>query len=162
MNIQGNSLTVKYEHFENASELPESDQKLLEAAFTACDLAYAPYSGFHVGCAIQLADGDVIIGNNQENKAYPSGLCAERTALFYAGALGKGKDIRKIAVRGRSNQKLVDVPVTPCGACRQVMLEYEQLAGVPIEVLMQGETGKILKIKGIVPSLLPFGFDLEF
>lgn len=155
-------LHIPYEQFDHASELPLEDQQLLQTALEACDKAYAQYSGFHVGCAVQLADGEVIVANNQENKAYPSGLCAERVALFYAGAQQKGTQVRKIVIRGRSTTKPVNVPVTPCGACRQVMLEYEQMAGQPFEVIMQGETGKILKLKGVAQCLLPFGFDIEF
>ena len=106
-----------------------------------------------------LDDGEIILGNNQENKAFPSGTCAERTALFFAGSLGK---IRKIAVSAKSLTKPVNVPVTPCGACRQVMLEYEQMAGIPFIVLMQGETGPVLRVEGVASSLLPFGFDVDF
>ena len=135
---------------------------MLEQAAQATDHSYAPFSGFLVGCAVELADGEVVLGNNQENKAYPSGMCAERTALYYIGSMGKGDQIRKIAIRGFSQSRLVSQPVTPCGACRQALLEYEQLAGQPIVVIMQGQEGSILRVEGIDGGLLPFGFKIEF
>lgn len=160
--MDGNSINIPFQQFASPSELSAEEQQLLELAWAACDHAYAPYSGFHVGCAVLLANGEVVTANNQENKAFPSGLCAERVALFNVGAQSKGEMIRKIAIRGRSNSKPVEVPVTPCGACRQVMLEYEKMAQHPFEIIMQGESGKILKLTGVAQSLLPFGFDIEF
>ncbi|MCB9233148.1 MAG: cytidine deaminase [Bacteroidia bacterium] len=153
---------ITYEVFTDPAELPAGEASLLEQAAEAAGLAYAPFSGFSVGCALLLEDGEVILGNNQENKAYPSAMCAERTALYFAGSLGKGAKIRKIAIRGFSESKDVTQPVTPCGACRQAMLEYEQLAGTPFVVLMQGASGSILRVGGIDGALLPFGFNIEF
>lgn len=147
---------------DGADDLAADEAALLGTALDASRMAYAPYSHFHVGCAVQLADGEVITGNNQENPAFPSSLCAERTALYYLGAQGKGDSIRKIAIRATSTQKRIAGPVTPCGACRQVMLEYERLSGQPIVVLMQGAEGKILRVIGVAKALLPFGFDIEF
>lgn len=135
---------------------------LLGAALKACDLAYAPYSHFQVGAALLIGAGEIITGNNQENQAYPSGLCAERTALFYAGSQGKGSELRAIAIRAKSVKVSVNRPGTPCGACRQVMLEYERLAGRDLVILMQGETGPVLRLEGVAKCLLPFAFDIEF
>ena len=153
---------IEYQIFESLEDLPPGEGGLLTQAMTAAHAAFAPFSGFFVGCTLELDDGEVIQGNNQENKAYPSGMCAERTALYFAGSAGKGSKIRKIAIRAFSKNKKVDQPVTPCGACRQAMLEYEQMAGEPFIVLMQGESGRILRIVGIDGALLPFGFNIEF
>ena len=160
--LKKDSQQLFYERFDTAENLPSDEVKLLEQALEATETAYAPHSGFFVGAAVALTDGQVIKGNNQENLAYPSGLCAERTALFYAGSLGKGDQVEKIAIRGRSSRIKLEVPVTPCGACRQVMLEYENLSGKPIIVLMQGEEGPILRLSGVADTLLPFSFNIEF
>jgi cytidine deaminase len=143
-------------------ELSEEEQQLLSSAFDATQAAYAPYSHFQVGCAILLSNGEICIGNNQENRAYPSTICAERTALFHVGALGKAKDIRKMAIRARSEKYPTTQPITPCGACRQVMVEFEERCGEEIIVLMMGETGKVLKVKGVKKCLLPFSFEVKF
>jgi cytidine deaminase len=153
---------ISYQLLESALGLPEDEAALLETALQASTRAYAPYSHFYVGCAVELEGGEVYTGNNQENPAYPSSLCAERTALYYVGSQGKGSKIRKIAIRAQSNSKRINGPVTPCGACRQVMLEYERLAGVPVVILMQGMEGKVLRLTGVASSLLPFAFDIEF
>jgi len=120
--------------------------------------AYAPYSKFHVGAAILLDDGTIVKGNNQENVAYPSGLCAERVALFYASSSFPGKKILKIAISAMSEEFEVDYPITPCGACRQALLEYENNHESDIEVLLAGQSGKVI----VVPSiswLLPLSFS---
>lgn len=153
---------ISYTLHDSADDLDPAEQELLRTALAASRGAYAPHSEFHVGCAIRFADGEILTGNNQENLAYPSGLCAERIALFHAGSQGKAKDIRTIAIRATSNRRPVDRPVTPCGACRQVMLEYEHLAGQPFTVLMQGENGSILRLNGVADTLMPFHFDIDF
>lgn len=155
------SLSIPYRLYDSISELEPDEQELMQKAWDATDDAYAPYSRFHVGCAVALVDGEIFTGNNQENRAYPSGLCAERTVLFYIGGLGKGKDVRKVAIRARSQEFELDKPAMPCGACRQVMLEYEELAEAHLVVLMQGESGKILRVEGVSTALLPFPFDAE-
>ncbi len=126
--------------------------------------AYAPYSHFRVGCAVLMENGEIVLGNNQENRALPSGLCAERTALFHIGAQGQAKQIRKIAIRAYSEKEDVSVnePILPCGACRQVMLEYEQQAVRPIILFAQGKSGTILRLEGIQKTLMPFSFDMDF
>ena len=134
----------------------------MKSAKQAWENAYAPFSNFLVGCALQLENGEILIGSNQENKAFPSGICAERAALFHAGSAGKSIEIRKIAISAKSLKRIVNQPVTPCGACRQVMLEFEQIAGISFIILMQGETGPVLRLEGVAKSLLPFGFDVDF
>ncbi len=155
-------LHIPYRKYASDDELTEEERDLLEKAWEASHKAYVPYSGFYVGCAVLLESGEIILGNNQENAAYPSGTCAERTALFYVGSQGKGDQITKIAIRAWSERKPVEQPVTPCGACRQVMVEYERQGQKDIEVLMQGASGPILKLSGIQKTLLPFSFDIDF
>ena len=155
-------INIAFELLDDASSLPADEQSLLEAALEASKGAYVPYSHFQVGCAVALASGEVMTGNNQENPAFPSSLCAERTVLYYIGSQQKGDQLRKIAIRADSLDKPILSPVTPCGACRQVMLEYERQSGQPLVILMQGKAGQILKLKGVAASLLPFGFDIEF
>ncbi|MCZ2357056.1 MAG: cytidine deaminase [Bacteroidia bacterium] len=154
--IQQNAL---FEEFEHSDELPLDEQGLLIAAWDAANYAYAPYSEFQVGCAILLTNGEIIIGSNQENIAFPSTMCAERSALFATSAQGKTELIAKMAIRVHYRKKLYDNPITPCGACRQVMADYEKRAKRNIIVLMQGETGKILRTTGIAQNLLPFSFS---
>lgn len=152
--------SIRYEQFPDSSQLSADEQDLLRQAMEATRNAYAPYSEFFVGAAVLLENGEVIQGSNQENGAYPSGLCAERTALFATGAAGKSGLIRKMAIRAHSPKYHMNHAVGPCGACRQVMVEYEKLAGKPMTVLLQGETGEILRIEGVMDNLLPFTFDL--
>lgn len=152
-------LHLNYEVYE-VHELGEEEQMLLKQALEATQNSYAPYSHFYVGAAVKLIDGSIIVGNNQENAAYPSGICAERNALFHVGALGKGNQIECIAIRAKTDSIILNQPIFPCGACRQVMLEYEQMGKQPIKVLMQGETGKVLVANGIENFLLPLVFKL--
>ena len=148
--------------FQSKDELPTDEAALLASAMEATEAAYAPFSEFRVGCAVLLDSGEIILGNNQENRAYPSGLCAERTALFFIGSQSKGKLIRKIAIRVRSDRKTIQTPAMPCGACRQVMVEYEQMADLPFVVLSQGAEGNIMRMEGVRNNLLPFSFDIDF
>jgi cytidine deaminase len=155
-------IAFDYQEFESESELAPAEAELLARALAATHTAHAPYSGFFVGCAVRLATGEVHTGNNQENAAYPSGLCAERTALFHIGSLGLGAQVRALAVRARSRHAPVSTPPYPCGACRQVMVEYEQIAQTPLTVLLQGEAGPILRLQGVAGKLLPFVFQFQF
>jgi len=154
------TLSVTYHEVSGTAHLPEQDRQLLESAWEACESAYAPYSHFHVGAALRLANGLILKGNNQENSAYPSGLCAERVALFSASALYPGVAIETIAVVARTKAFSLPDPVTPCGACRQVMSEYEMLSGQPIRILLQGNSEKIWILEGI-KNLLPLLFHGE-
>ena len=133
--------TIHYQECKK-SELSESDRKLLEAAIEATENAYAPYSNFHVGAALRLADGTIVKGSNQENIAYPSGLCAERTALFAAGSQHPDSVIETLAIVGR-NQQGVLTAASPCGACRQVMAEVETRQGKKLRVICYFSEDKI-------------------
>lgn len=136
-------------------ELSEADRQLVDTAKDMTRNSYAPYSGFHVGAAILLDNGVIIKGSNQENVAYPSGTCAERTACYQASALHPGVPMRKIAIAAWTNGHFQENPISPCGACRQALAEYEAKYG-PIEVILYGEKG-IYKLPS-VSSLLPFTF----
>lgn len=139
-------------------ELTPQQQQLVTLARKATYRSYAPYSKFSVGAAILLSNGEIVTGSNQENAAYPSGLCAERTAAFYAHATYPEARFTSIAIaaRGTDGNELPD-PISPCGACRQALLEYEKLAGVPVEVMLAGKN-RIL-IFPSVSSTLPYCFS---
>ncbi len=151
-------LTSEFEIFENAEELPEGIQELLKVAVEAREKAYAPYSKFKVGAAILLNNGEIVPGSNQENASYPSGLCAERTAVYFAGAKFPDAEIKTLVVSAKSLNRSVTAPVPPCGACRQALAEYELKQQKPIELYFMGETGEVMKSKS-VKDLLPFLFD---
>lgn len=149
--------TLEVHYLDSELELHPDDAKLLQHAHAATARAYAPYSKFRVGAAVRLNNGEIISGSNQENAAYPSGLCAERVALFYANSNFPEQDIEAIAVTVRGEGNLINEPITPCGSCRQVMAEFENKAGKPMKVIMQGETGVIMMVES-VNMLLPFSF----
>ncbi|WP_294454102.1 cytidine deaminase [uncultured Bacteroides sp.] len=134
-------------------ELSDSDKRLIEAAKEATKRSYAPYSRFNVGAAVLLDDGTIVTGANQENAAYPSGLCAERTALFHAGSQYPDKAVTTLAIAASNSEGFTELPVTPCGACRQVLLETEMRYKRPIRVLMCGTTFtyEILGTKALLP-----------
>lgn len=139
-------------------QLSAADQDLLNKAITSREQAYAPYSHFKVGAAVQLANGEVILGNNQENAAYPTGLCAERVAIFAARANHPKEPITAIAITCRNSKQLTNQPFTSCGSCRQVMLEYELEQKAPIRMLFYGETGEVWEVPNN-KVLLPLYFD---
>lgn len=151
-------LLTAYEELDSATDLTAAERLAWEAARDATNHAYAPYSGFHVGAALLLADGTIFRGTNQENAAYPSGLCAERTALFGLAANQPAHaPIVGMAVAARP----VDGdfgPALPCGACRQVMLEYETRQGQPIPLLLPSRIGTILRFNSLA-ALIPFNFS---
>lgn len=138
-------------------ELNETDRRLIETAMEATARSYVPYSHFSVGAAALLADGTVVSGTNQENAAYPSGLCAERTTLFYANSQYPDQPVDTLAVAARTEKDFIDDPIPPCGACRQVILETEKRYGHPIRILLYGKKC-IYEIKSI-GDLLPLSFD---
>lgn len=150
-------LTIDYQHYSGIEELPASDRELAEAAVNAMKASYAPYSRFNVGAAVRLEDGTVVIGANQENAAFPSGLCAERTALFSAGASYPRKAVVEIAVAGGAGMTLNAEPVPPCGACRQVMMETQVRAGRNMSILLVG-ADSVFKFSR-VQDLMPFSFE---
>ena len=147
--------------FQDIDELSTVDKNLMEAAIQAAKNAYAPYSGFSVGAALLMDDNSIIIGNNQENAAYPSGMCAERVAIWKAGSSYPNKKVKKIAITAISSNKKLDKPVGPCGACRQTLLEYEVNQKEAMEIFFMGEIGTVVKANSIV-SLLPFSFDSSY
>lgn len=153
-------IRIVIHEFENINELPDSDQLLVAEARKITSMAYAPYSGFHVGAAILLESGQIITGNNQENSAYPSGLCAERVAMFYANANYPEAGVKAIAVSAAKKSVLVDEPVKPCGACRQALAEAEMRFGHPIRIILDGQQS-ILVLSG-VESLLPLSFTKKY
>ncbi|MBL4754593.1 MAG: cytidine deaminase [Flavobacteriales bacterium] len=146
--------------FDSLDELPASDAALLEVAGNAADSAYAPYSHFNVGAAVLLENGEIVPGNNQENVAYPSGLCAERVALFSVGAHHPNITVKAIAITAKSERFNLDEPLAPCGACRQVMVEYEKKAGQSIRIILRGQEGKIHVINGVT-DILPLSFSSD-
>lgn len=134
-------------------ELSKSDQELVEAAKAATSRSYSPYSKFSVGAAARLNDGTIVTGSNQENAAYPSGLCAERTTLFYANSQHPDQPVETLAVAARTVSDFISQPIPPCGACRQVMLEVEARYNKPFRVLLYGadETYIINKVTDLLP-----------
>lgn len=136
-------------------ELSDDDRRLVDEAKRMTATSYALYSRFHVGAAILMADGSVATGSNQENAAYPSGTCAERTAAYHASAVKPGVAMKKIAVAAWTGGRFQGRPISPCGACRQALAEYEKLYG-PIEVLLYGE--ECVYVLPSVASLLPLTF----
>ena len=147
-------LRVTYE------ELSAIEQHLIECARRATDKSYSPYSHFSVGAAVLLANDEIITGSNQENAAYPSGICAERTALFYANSQYPDQPVKMLAIAAKSQEGFTQTPITPCGACRQVIMETEKRFGHPIKILLYGEKETII-IEG-VKDLLPFSFDNDY
>lgn len=150
-------IRIAYWSYPSKVDLPGELQTLVEAAENAASLAYAPYSGFRVGAALTLSGGETITGNNQENAAYPSGLCAERVALFYANARYPDQAVLRIAVTAYNENGQVADPVSPCGSCRQVLLETEQRFGKAIEVILSS-AGKTYVFRSAA-DLLPNSFD---
>jgi cytidine deaminase len=150
-----------YQVYDAMEELPQQDAELMRLAHEATKSSYAPYSKFYVGAAVRLANGEIVTGNNIENAAYPSGLCAERVAMFAAMAKYPGVAFEALAVTAHSATKTINEPVAPCGACRQVMVEVEQQSKQPLRVLCQGETGPVMVFDGI-ESLMPFIFLDKF
>lgn len=153
--------SITYTVYETLDELSSSDSSLMNEAIKMKENAYAPYSNFSVGAAILLDNGKIVTGSNQENAAFPSGMCAERVAIYSAGALYPEAAIVRIAIAAGSMKKAVDKPVGPCGSCRQAIAEYEFKQATPIELLFMGEKGKIVKSESL-KDLLPFSFDNSF
>lgn len=153
-------LEINIEHYSQPAELTDEEQKLLSEALQAVDGSYAPYSEFHVGAAVLLENGIVIKGSNQENSAYPSGLCAERVALFYANAQYPDVAVKAIAITAKAEHFIIESPIAPCGSCRQVIAETEHRQKSKIRVIMQGQKGPVLATEGI-ENLLPLVFQEE-
>lgn len=141
-------------------ELDMEDRMLVDRAKEATTGSYAPYSRFRVGAAAKLANGTIVAGSNQENAAYPSGMCAERTTLFYANSQYPDQPVTTLAIAARNNMGFTDMPITPCGSCRQVLLEAENRFGISLRILLYGQK-EIYCLQG-VRSLLPLSFGGEF
>lgn len=155
--MEKKSLKIDYQLAKSADECTISDKALLLAAERATKSSHSPYSKFRVGAALLLEDSSIIEGSNQENASFPVGFCAERTALSAKASIAPNKKIKAIAIRVRSEIKKVNQPAAPCGICRQVLLEAEDIQKQNIKVLMQGESGPVL-IFNSVKDLVPFYF----
>jgi len=155
------NITTSFSVYNSIDELPLDVKKLMQQAIEARKNAYAPYSNFHVGAVILLENQKTVIGSNQENAAYPSGLCAERVAIYQAGALYPNVKILKLAISATSNHKPVLSPIPPCGSCRQSIAEYEFKQDIPIEIYFMGESGEVYKSDSL-KNLLPLSFDKNF
>lgn len=147
--------------FSDISELSSEDSMLMHKAIEAKKSSYAPHSKFNVGAAILLENGVIVLGSNQENAAYPSGMCAERVAVWKAGSDYPNVKILKLAITASSKVTKVNKPVGPCGACRQSLLEYEVKQKQPFSIIFMGEVGEVVKTNSLV-DLLPFSFDSSY
>ena len=150
-------IKIDFQEYKSIEELNKEDKELAQAAISAMQGSYAPYSHFNVGAAVRIENGDIVKGANQENAAFPSGLCAERTAMFAAGAAYPDKAMTSIALTGGVMGRICATPATPCGACRQVMAQYQAKAGKKMSVIMIGKD-KIWKFHS-VDDILPLIFD---
>ena len=151
-------LSIAYEVYESSNELEPSDAALLQRAIDATGIAYAPYSNFRVGAAALMENGEIVVGSNQENASYPVGLCAERVLLSAVSSVYPGVAIKTMAISYRSESGASNRPISPCGVCRQTLVEYEARLKQPIRLILGGMEGKVW----IIPqagSLLPFGFS---
>lgn len=155
------SITTQFQAFDAVEDLPNDIQNLMEQAVEIRKNAYAPYSKFRVGAALLLDNGKIVLGSNQENAAYPSGLCAERVAVFHAGAVYPEAKILKMAITAASDTNTTSTPIPPCGSCRQSIAEYEIRQETPIEIYFMGEVGTIYKSESL-KNLLPFMFDKKY
>lgn len=155
-------IKISYEQYKSSNELTEIENRLYTIAKEAREKAYAPYSNFFVGCAVLLENGEIHSGNNQENAAYPSGLCAERTALFWISANFPNEIIKKVFVVGGPQEfSVTNPPIPPCGACRQSMMEYEAKQDQNIVLYFSNLNEEVIKVNSI-KDLLPFYFDASF
>jgi cytidine deaminase len=152
-------INIKAKHYNSVDELNKTERLLLEAANEATKTSYAPYSKFNVGAAVLLENGEIITGSNQENNAYPSGLCAERVAVFFANAKYPNVAIKAIAISSSVDNKINDDEIYPCGSCRQVLVESENRQGTEIKLIMGG--AKSIVVIDSVSLMLPFTFNLD-
>jgi len=153
-------INIQIEEYSDASLLKDWENALLNQALIAIDGSYAPYSEFHVGAAVLLENGEIIMGSNQENAAYPSGLCAERVAIFHAKSKYPELKVKAIAITASSDNFITKSPITPCGACRQVIAETESRQHEKIRIVMKGQEGLVQVVNGI-ENLLPLMFKEE-
>ncbi len=156
--MEKKEIRLWYSEYPAMTDLVPEQQEVVRAAEEASKMAYAPYSGFYVGAAVKLENGTIIKGNNQENAAYPSGICAERVAMWSAMANNSGTRIKCIAIVSVAKKTGDIIPVTPCGSCRQALLEYEILQEKPIQVIMYAKKRRVIVFDSIA-NLLPMQFD---
>ncbi len=154
-------ITTSFTVYESIDELPAEVRHLMHEATAIRKQAYAPYSKFRVGAALRLDNNEIVLGSNQENAAYPSGLCAERVAVFHAGAVHPDNKIMQIAISAASDTAPTTSPIPPCGACRQSIAEYETKQQTPIEIYFMGDSGPVYKSDSL-KNLLPLMFDKNF
>lgn len=152
------NLKTTFNVYESFDELDSESKNLMNQAIEARKTAYAPYSNFSVGCALLLDNGKIIKGTNQENAAYPSGLCAERVAIFYAGSQYPNAKVLKLCITASPIERDSDIPIPPCGACRQSIAEYEFIQDSLIEIYFMGAKGEVYKSDSL-KNLLPLVFD---
>jgi len=150
-------IIIKYSEFDSWKELADSEIKMVEKAYSMCEQAYVPYSNFQVGATVLLSNGEIVSGNNQENIAYPSGLCAERVALFFAGANFPTEKVESIVVVAKGDLVSFDKLLSPCGSCRQVLMESEMRQNKNIRVVLVSQNGRTIVFNSIL-DLLPFAF----
>jgi cytidine deaminase len=155
------SITSSFLVFDSLNDLSQDIQELMNQAVEIRKKAYAPYSQFRVGAALLLDNGKIVLGSNQENAAYPSGLCAERVAIFHAGSIYPEAKILKLAITAASDTNQTKAPIPPCGSCRQSIAEYEIKQDTPVEIYFMGEIGEVYKSASL-KNLLPFMFDKKF
>jgi cytidine deaminase len=155
--MRNKTISVTYSEYSNIDELAEDKKRVCLEAVKETENSYAPYSGFNVGAAVLLEDGTIYSANNQENAAFPSGLCAERVAIFYAMAKNPGKRVVSIAIAAAVNGKICPDPVYPCGACRQVIAEYRHKGEKKLEIISVGS--QRVEVFEDIENLLPFTFS---
>jgi cytidine deaminase len=148
----------EYDLLDNSNQLSKDDQELLEAAKKATQTAYAPYSHFNVGAAARLSSNDIIVSSNQESASFPVGICAERALLNSIGSQYPHQKITTLAISYEPLGKPSNEPLSPCGMCRQSLLDYETRFQAPIKIIMAGKSGKVMVVN-TASHLLPFGFD---
>ena len=153
-------LTISYKSYDSKEELSLIDKKLVNKSEEILEIAYSVYSGFSVGAAALLSNGEIMTANNQENIAYPSSMCAERVLFYFCKANFPELNIEKVAISVKSVEKVISNPISPCGSCRQTMFEYEQNQDQKIKVFLKGEIGKVLEMNS-VEDLLPLAFKTD-
>ena len=154
------TFSTTYKSYGSIDELIPVDKKLLKNAEEILEQAYSVYSGFSVGAAALLDNGEIIVANNQENIAYPSSMCAERVLFYFCKSNFPNCKIEKVAITVKAVEKTIDEPISPCGACRQVMFEYERNQQNSIKILLKGEVGKVFELSSI-EDLLPLAFKTD-
>ena len=154
------TFSTTYKSYGSIDELISIDKKLLKKAEEILEQAYSVYSGFSVGAAALLDNGEIIVANNQENIAYPSSMCAERVLFYFCKSNFPNCKIEKVAITVKAVEKTIDEPISPCGACRQVMFEYERNQQNSIKILLKGEVGKVFELSSI-EDLLPLAFKTD-